>query len=90
MPALFRIRRLTIFSPRSRNFLDIDEPRPYIKRHGVVLGELLFAAARPAARRPSTKGNPHEEKRKERRKDSEKREVGTFQKDWFGPGASLR
>jgi hypothetical protein len=46
MPALFRIRRLTIFSPRSRNFLDIDEPRPYIKRHGVVLGELLFAAAR--------------------------------------------
>jgi hypothetical protein len=49
MPAPSRIKRLTIFPWRSRNFLDIDEPQPYIKRQGVVHGDLIFAAA-PAGR----------------------------------------
>jgi hypothetical protein len=49
MPALSRIRRLTIYSWRSRNFLDMDGPRPYIKRQGVAHGDLIFAVA-PAGR----------------------------------------
>jgi hypothetical protein len=36
------------------------------------------------------KGSPHEEKTEEKRKTSEKREVGFVQTDWSGPGASLR